>query len=514
MSTFSRAHQLPALKGKKTFEATKDESECYVDRIDFKDPTAAGKASTTFNAFLKSTPLVELVGKASSKGNRSGEVLKFTCKRFQRYNVLIDPKWLDEIQAKRDKMFERREERSEWQSYKRVNSEFRLSKEDLEDLRTLEIVKDGKTKTYECEHDTIVNGTYPTKQRSGGYYSEHNNIPDIKRAQRQNKLGERLAICDQSSAHGYFLYVLIAEIIEHAEKEETRDVTKAKFDLDQFGQDLTNRRLYDLIPKQDFVAMLNARYGPFTQLSVKEAFHKFEKLYPAIYPIFLSLKKRHEHKLFLPITHLQTIMMEECGVQCLERGFDAQITGDELGAPESEIMGVKDLMLEKMYEHTSLAGWVKVTIHGKEDQRFQYQPKDEHQDDPKPIIDGRCELEGEMHDVCSIDIEGLGPEIIERMQGLLKTVRTPAKFTKERLFVPIPKGHSTENLLNNVISNRTKSDVRPSEIKATCPDDLCPNCWSENKAMLIASSFPCKHLKGNVTSFPIHPKGETESDAG
>jgi len=43
-------------------------------------------------------------------------------------------------------------------------------------------------------------------------------------------------------------------------------------------------------------------------------------------------------------------------------------------------------------------GWVKVTIHGKEDQRFQYQPKDAHQDDPNPVIDGRCEIEGEMHD--------------------------------------------------------------------------------------------------------------------
>lgn len=61
-----------------------------------------------------------------------------------------------------------------------------------------------------------------------------------------------------------------------------------------------------------------------------------------------------------------------------------------------------------------------------------------------------------MHDVCSIEIEGLAPEIIERIQQLLKTVRTPAKFTKDKLLVPILKGPSTENLLNNVISNRKK----------------------------------------------------------
>ena len=351
-------------------------------------------------------------------------MLKFTCKKYQRYNVLIDPKWQDEIQAKRDKMFQRRASRPEWQSYKRVNSEFRLSKEGLDELKTLEIDKGGKTKTYEREHDAIVNGTYPIKQRSGGYYSEHNNIPDVMRVQRQNKLGERLAISDQSSAHGFFFHVMMAEIISHAEERGTRDVSKAKYDLGQFGKDLTKRRLYDLIPKPDFVAMLNARYGQYTQPSVKEAFHKFEKLYPAIYPIFLSLKKRHDHKLFLPITHRQTIMMEEGSAKCLEWGFDAQILGDELEVPESQIMRVKDLMLDLIFKHTGLEAWVKITIHGKEDERFRYQTK------------------------------------------------TP------------------------------------------CPPDLCRQCWNKNKMIRIESPFPCKHIKGKLTGFPIHPKGNTESDAG
>ena len=98
-------------------------------------------------------------------------------------------------------------------------------------------------------------------------------------------------------------------------------------------------------------------------------------------------------------------MMEEGAAQCLEWGFDAQILGDELEVPESEIMRIKDLMLDLIFKHTGLEGWVKVTIHGKEDQRFRYQTK-------------------------------------------------------------------------------TK-----------CPEDLCPNCWSENKAIRIESLFPCGYLE-------------------
>jgi hypothetical protein len=508
-----RSKRLPSLKDSKAFEVTTAESECYVDELRYKEPKKAGKKTTSLNAFLKSTPFVEFVHGARSKGQKNGEVFRFNCKKLQKYDVWIDPKWLDEIQAKRDKMFDKRKKDKGWESYVRCNQEYRLSDESLEELRTLEIEKDGEIKTYEREHDTIKNGTYPLKQRSGSYYCEHNNIPDVVRVQRQNAKGESLPICDQSSAHGYFLHVLLRQLIEFIEKRDGKTFTEARKALDRMGNDLESRKLYEYIPKKGFVAFLNAKYGAWTTPYIKDAFHAFEERYKALYPFFLGLKNQHDHQLYRPITHLQTIMMEECRDQCLEWGFDAQIHGDELGAPEPEIMRVKDLMLEKIHEHTGIAGWVKVTIHGKEDQRFQYQPKDAHQDDPNPI-DGRCEIEGESYEVCSINIEGLAPEIIERMQQLLKTVRTPAKFTKERLFVPIPKGHSTENLLNNVISNRTKSDVRPSEIKATCPGDLCPDCWSDNKAMLIASSFPCKHLKGNVTSFPIHPKGETESDAG
>jgi hypothetical protein len=110
----------------------------------------------------------------------------------------------------------------------------------------------------------------------------------------------------------------------------------------------------------------------------------------------------------LPISNRQTIMMEEGAAQCLEWGFDAQILGDELEVPESQIMRVKDLMLDLIFKHTGLEGWVKVTIHDKEDQRFRYQTK------------------------------------------------------------------------------------------APCPEDLCPNCWSENKAIRIESPFPCGHIKAKT----------------
>lgn len=54
----------------------------------------------------------------------------------------------------------------------------------------------------------------------------------------------------------------------------------------------------------------------------------------------------------------------------------------------------------------------------------------------------------------------------------------------------------------------------PMKAIPPCPEDLCPDCWSENKAILIASSFPCKHIKDNVAKFPIHPKGDTGTNAG
>jgi hypothetical protein len=49
-------------------------------------------------------------------------------------------------------------------------------------------------------------------------------------------------------------------------------------------------------------------------------------------------------------------MMEEGAAQCLEWGFDAQILGDELEVPESEIMRIKDLMLDLIFKHTGLIG--------------------------------------------------------------------------------------------------------------------------------------------------------------
>jgi hypothetical protein len=67
-------------------------------------------------------------------------------------------------------------------------------------------------------------------------------------------------------------------------------------------------------------------------------------------------------------------------------------------------MRIKDLMLDLIFKHTGLEGWVKVMMHGKKDQRFQHQPKDANQDDPNPVIDGHCEIEGEMQYVCSIRI--------------------------------------------------------------------------------------------------------------
>ena len=146
--------------------------------------------------------------------------------------------------------------------------------------------------------------------------------------------------------------------------------------------------------------------------------------------------------------------MEEAVLLCKESwGFNAVILGDELIVPEAFRYEVKDLMQRLVFEHAQFKGSIKVTTREGEES-FMHPDLVPESSDPNPVIDGRCEIEGKMHDVCSIGTEGLAPEIIERMQQLLKTMRTPAKFTKEKLFVPTIKGPSTENLLNNVISNR------------------------------------------------------------
>ena len=59
-----------------------------------------------------------------------------------------------------------------------------------------------------------------------------------------------------------------------------------------------------------------------------------------------------------------------------------------------------------------------------------------------------------------------------------------------------------------------RKETRAYRTKQPCPDDLCPDCWSENKAIRIESPFPCKHIKDNVANFPIHPKGDTGTNAG
>jgi hypothetical protein len=43
------------------------------------------------------------------------------------------------------------------------------------------------------------------------------------------------------------------------------------------------------------------------------------------------------------------------------------------------------------------------------------------------------------------------------------------------------------------------------QTKTPCPEDLCPHCWNENKAIRIASPFPCKHIK-EKTDCQIQPK--------
>jgi hypothetical protein len=146
--------------------------------------------------------------------------------------------------------------------------------------------------------------------------------------------------------------------------------------------------------------------------------------------------------------------MEEAVLLCKESwGFNAVILGDELIVPEAFRYEVKDLMQRLVFEHAQFKGSIKVTTREGEES-FMHPDLVPESSGPNPVIDGRCEIEGKMHDVCSIGTEGLAPEIIERMQQLLKAMRTPAKFTKEKLFVPTIKGPSTENLLNNVISNR------------------------------------------------------------
>jgi hypothetical protein len=138
-----------------------------------------------------------------------------------------------------------------------------------------------------------------------------------------------------------------------------------------------------------------------------------------------------------------------------------------------------------------------------------------------------------------VHLRRLEAKIVMLTVGLFGRISIPAVPIIDELMVPESRGEDAAYKLQNIILDKTEirgvlsvdyydatqegfaREVIYNQFSSfsgrtttPCPADLCPHCWNENKMMRIESPFPCKHLKGKVAGFPIHPKGNTESDAG
>ena len=398
-----RAKLNPSLRNDpKSFEVTKEESRKFFNRVNFGD--CQPRKSTTFLNFLVEIGVITKIKSARRTSPSRGATYAFTCDRFKEYPISVSPDYIEKSKAKVTAMIKERDNHPLVQIYRANVKQYSLSEEDIERLPYyIGLDDEGEPKFYEPQYLSIKNWDGITKAKRGSYHSIYSQIPDVFRVRRRDENGVYLALVDISSAHAVFLYWLLkVEILR--DKEKGLNVEKDLYEIEQFGKDVSLRRLYDKFAKKPFLSLLNAWDGIE---AVEEVANDFQRQYPLTAQRLSNTKSRNKNKLYHLLHPMVNALMEEAVWVCKEWGFDAMILGDELDVPEHEALRVKDLLLDLIFEHTGLETWVKVTTR-EGDQRFRYQTK------------------------------------------------------------------------------------------APCPEGLCPNCWSENKAIRIESPFPCGHIKAKT----------------